>query len=158
MKRVDWNKYFSLLIMISFLRAVPKNYVIWRGNIPAIIFQNFYCWVTWDNTKLNTSNALHSQVYPIDPPATLSPCDPHYTNTILYKAINVFYTCSTSNTSVCIHVWLMQCMLFKLQQVLSRLTSAPHYPLSIQKSWISYVGKFVCSACTHMLKAIWPFY
>ena len=60
MKRVDWNKYFSLLIMISFLRAVAKNYVNWRGRIPAIIFQSFYCRVTWENIKRNTSNALNS--------------------------------------------------------------------------------------------------
>ena len=60
MKRVDWNKYFSLLIMITLLKAVAKNYVNRRENILIIIFWNFYCWVTWDNTKINTSNALNS--------------------------------------------------------------------------------------------------
>ena len=118
--------------MISFLRAVTETYVNWRGNIPTIIFQNFYCQVTWDNAKPNTSNALNSWVYRIDPTPTLRPCNHHNRSTILYKAIHAFYTCSALNTSVCIHIWPVPCMHLKLQKKLSRQASAQHHPLSIQ--------------------------
>ena len=161
MKRVDWNKYFSFLIMVSFLRAVAKSYVTWRRNIPSIILQNLYCRVTWDNTQQNSCNALNSLVYPIDPTATLSnsysmqpplhkhnsvqgnPCFLHL------EGFEHFYSHPHFNSVM--HAFEASASVVQIG--FNMATSIFH-----QKSWISYFGNFVCSTCTHMLKAIWPFY
>ena len=60
-------------------------------------------------------------------------------------------------TSVGIHIWPVPCMLLKFQQVLSRLASEQHHLLSIQNRGYRMLIISFYSACSHMLKTIWPF-
>ena len=143
-----------MLIKISFLKAVAQNYINWRGNIPTIIFQNFYCRLTQHKTKyilcieqLNWSHKSSSYSESMQPP--LHKYNSVQGNPFVFAlpVLQIILFASTFHQCYACFWSFSMCCPDLLQQ------STIHCPLKIVDIDID-----IDILIYHMLKAIWPFY